>query len=344
MKPVLNMATPVTNRTSLRALGMSILTVGLVACGGGSDSASTPAGGGAPVAAITISPANAQSIAGAALDSGMGSLDLGESLGVVGVETSNVVPNNRVLSRLTANAVKKIVEQRSAPESVTGVITILSCSGVAGDTASGTFSVDNFDGTTSAQVTFTNCKFDPSETTNGAMTFSNMVATASSVSGTVSLNLTTTTTGGPAVTVGGGFTFTVTGIDAVTKTTIMTGSGLTMTEGTLTETISNFNFTSSLNSSTRIYTDSANFTLASTALGGSVTFETLTALQTNEANLYPHTGVAHIMGAGSTSLHITILGNETLAGSQVRIDFDADGTAPIIYENTSLVTWATLNP
>lgn len=338
MKAVFDVITSTKTLANLRVLGMSVLVVGLAACGGGGDSVTAPP----PAGGATISAANARAVTGDAIGAGMGSLELGGSLGLVGVETSNAAPNNRVLSRLTANAVKKIMEQRSAPESVTGVVTTLPCSGVTGDTASGTFSLDDFNGTTSVQMTFTNCKFDATETTNGTMTFSNLTDTVSGTSGTVSLNLTTTATGGSAVTVTGGFTFAITGVGTATETTVMTGSSLTMTEGALTETFSSFSFTSVFDINARIYTDSANFTLTSTTLGGSITFETLTPFQSNEVNLYPHVGVVHITGAGSTSLHVTILGNETLGGPQVRIDFDADGATPVVYENTSFVAWSAL--
>ena len=291
MKPTFIVTTLIKTLVNFRVLGVSIIVAGLAACGG-----DDPATGGTPTGAgaVTISSTNAQSVTGAAVDTGMGTIALGE-LSALGVETTNTAPNKRVLSRLTATVVRKIAEQKNAPASVTGVIITLSC--VKGDTTSGTFSLDDFDGTTSVKLTFTNCKFDPDETIHGSMTISNMESTVSSESGAASLNLTMTEAGRPAVTITGGFTFAITGMGMETETTVMTGSSLTMTEGNLTEGLSNFSFTSSFNFATNISTDNANFTLTSTTVGGSFTFATVTAFQTNLANIYPHIGVGHITGA-----------------------------------------------
>ena len=83
-------------------------------CGGGGGG--TPSPGATPLAAATITAANEQSVTGAALDAGMGSI-MGGSLTPVGVQssTATAAPNNRVLSRLTTTAVQKIAEYRNAP-------------------------------------------------------------------------------------------------------------------------------------------------------------------------------------------------------------------------------------
>jgi hypothetical protein len=83
---------------------------------------------------------------------------------------------------------------------------------------------------------------------------------------------------------------------------------------------------------------SLTFTYASTVAGGTATFTTTTPFHTTTGK-YPSSGAATVTGASSTKLKITVLGDENAAvDSQVKLEVSSDnGTT---YGTPSLVTWA----
>lgn len=314
-----------------------LFSVTVAACGGGGGgdaSSGTPA----PLAAVTLTAGNELSVTGAAFDTAAGVTDFG-SLLPVGVQTSTEAPKQRVLSRLTASVVQKMAEQKAAPASVTGAVTIENCNGQNAN--AGTMQIDTLGGTTAARVTFSNCNFGTGEVINGNMSFSGMAQTSSSAAGTASIELTITETGFPTVTISGGFGFTY-AFTTPTELVTLSGTHLTFTQGARSQGIFDFRFETSLNITTNVYTDSSRFTLSSSEIGGSFTVETATPFVTNVPAWFPHSGVAHISGAGSTRLRVTVLGNETeAANNQVKIERSTDGGAT--YGTPRLTTWAQLD-
>lgn len=320
---------------SLRAMAVSILAAGLVACGGGGAPASTTPTT-APTSPVAITATNAPNITGA----GFQAVTIGAdaTLLAAGVQTSSTTttPNSRLLSELVAGIANILETQSSVSASVTGVVGTNVCANTGG-----TYTIA-ITSSTSGTITFVNCQLVLNgPIINGTASITNFVP---NTSGTVSLNV-TLTTAGVTKTITGGFSYTKAST-ATTSTVTLTGSGttsLTITTGTRTDVLTSFSFVSVFTSATAIYTDTVSFTLSSTAIGGSVVFTTVTPFQTNAANIYPHTGVAHITSAaGPASLHITVLGNEAFVGYQVRIEVDLDGRLPITYESTVNTSWAAL--
>lgn len=311
--------------------------IAAAACGGGGGSDAPQRV--TPLAAMIISAGNEQAVAGAAVDSALGAAQL-RGLLPVGVQATPAISSKRVLSRLTSNVVQKIAQQRSAPANVSGVVTVNYC-GIGA--SSGTFSFDDFGGTTSGSATFTNCDFGTGDVVNGTMSLYGMTQSASSAAGSANISLTLAPRVAPAVAMVGSFSFSVTGIGAATEITTLNGSHLSMTEGTLTQGIFDFQFTSSYSRATGTTTDSASLTVSDSALGGSFTFETLAAFVTDAGAWYPHSGSGYVNGAASTGVRVTILGNEfAAANSQVMLERSRNGGAT--FDAPTFVTWAALIP
>ncbi len=283
--------------SGLRAVGVSVLMAGLVACGGDGGASSSPAS--TPTAPVGITSANAASVTGASFRNNQSPADL----------TANIA---QILAAATA--------------------------GTTDCAAGGSYTL-TLTGISSATITLSQCQqvangpiFD------GTVSLTNVIRNGNVTSGTVSLDVTIARTGAPTARIVGSYAFTVTTTGQTTAMEL-TGSSMTITVGTNNYVFTSFSFSSSLASG--VYTNSVNFTLSSTVLGGSVTFTTTTPFLRNAANVYPHAGVAHIVGAGGSNLRVTVLGNETLAGGQqVRIEVDADGDS--VYETILTTSWAAL--
>jgi len=323
----------------LRMTGMAVLAAGLIGCGGGDSNSSSSSGLAlptAPTAPVTITETSAPMVAGVAVNSAMGMVaNSRAAMSPLAVETPTATPQTQVLSRLTTTVMKKIVEIRNAPLSVAGVVDTFFCNGV--DATQGTYTIeDNF---TSVLTTFNNCQLLPDVTINGSISITNIMGDASTGSSTVNINFTIAVMGFPAVSTVGGFNYTITTIPT-TQTVTMTGSNITFVNGMQVQAISNFAFSYSIDLTTLATTTSADFTLASTELGGSIVFDTLVDFQTGAGKIYPHAGEARITGAGTTILHITVLGDESSPSPHVRIDIDADGDSVI--DTTNSYSWTEL--
>lgn len=315
---------------------LMFFSVAVASCGGGGGGG----GGAAPLAKVEITPANEQSIAANALDSGMVVTDVGE-LGNSSSKptTQTAAPNKRVLSRLTTSAVQKIMELRDAPASVTGAMHTYFCNGF--DATNGTFSISS-SGSTSARLTFTQCDFSgDGEIVNGTMSFSGMVETTDSVSARVSLNL-SFSDGISTTTISGAFTFGISGMLAQTVTTTMSGTHLKFTEDAISKEIFDFSSISAYNTGTGFYTDDSDFTFSSSVINGSVTFETVTPFESSGIATYPNSGVMKITGANSTCLRVTVLGNESFVGNQIQFERSTDNCST--YSPATFTTWVLLYP
>lgn len=311
-------------------------SVAVASCGGGGGGG----GGATPLAKVEITPANEENITANALDSGMVVTDVGE-LGNSSFKptTQTAAPSKRVLSRLTTSAVRKILELRDAPASVTGATLTYFCNDI--NATNGTFSI-NSSGSTSARITFSNCDFSgDGEIINGTMSFSSIVGTDDSLSARVSLNL-SFSDGISTRAVSGVFTFGISGRLTQTSTTTMSGTYLKFTEAAISKELFDFISISAYNTGTGIYTDDNDFTFSSSAINGSVTFETVTPFESSGVAAYPNSGVMEITGANSTCLRVTVLGNENFVGDQIKFERSMDNCST--FDSPVLTTWAALYP
>ncbi|MFQ5487645.1 MAG: hypothetical protein ACE5ET_04260, partial [Gammaproteobacteria bacterium] len=94
-------------------------------------------------------------------------------------------------------------------------------------------------------------------------------------------------------------------------------------------------FTSDEASLGTAYTIDANGTVASTALDGSVQFQTLTTFEGIDPE-YPHSGVMRITGARNSSVTLTAIDSTDV---QLEVDADGDGVS----DQTITTQWAVID-
>ncbi|MGI9295054.1 MAG: hypothetical protein ACR2PS_13825 [Pseudomonadales bacterium] len=114
----------------------------------------------------------------------------------------------------------------------------------------------------------------------------------------------------------------------------LTGTSLTLTGGGATSTLSNFSIVETLNEATGASSTDSSGTLASTEIGGSLSFETTVPFQI-VGDDYPFAGTLVITGADGSSLQFI-----TLDSVNVQLDIDTDGDGNI--DDSVDTTWAAL--
>jgi hypothetical protein len=314
---------------SARWVAVAAFSTALVACGGGGgggSGASTP-----PSTPIGITAANAESVGTAAL---IGALGLSSSSALVAVDTSTgaTVPP-RTISRISAGAAMHARAYLGSPQSLTGVVQTFPC-GISGD-----FTVNAADDGTSLTITFNACSDFAGEVVNGSVSMTGITGTATAFSATFSINLTYSVTGFPDANIAGSYSisFTYSGFD---WTSTVSGSSFSITEGSSSTTLSSFTFSDSYVNTSQIYSTSGNYTIASTDIGGSVTVQTNTPIQQYAYRIRPFAGQITVTGTGNSRVRVTILGDETNAGNDVRFEIDENGDSA--YETTIERDWSAL--
>jgi len=318
----------------------ALLFAFLWGCGGGGGGGGGSAGGGPapltqpPSTPVAVTAANANQVAATALEPAIGGA---EALDVVlGVETTAAPKSSRAVTH-TLRAVARDTKKRlSAPRTVVGVVTTEPCA------VSGSVTVD--DNGTSATVTFNACTEVAGETLSGSASATGIVETASSFAANFALDVTFTETGVAPLRVAGGFSISetcavVSGIATNDCTGNFTGTSLGAVRGNETWFITNFTITEAQLGA--IITTTANFTVSSSALNGSVTVITSTPLLTLTTANHPHAGVVVATGSGNSKVRVTVLGSNPTAANQVRIEVDANGDGT--FEVNTLFPWSTLD-
>lgn len=163
-----------------------LLSLGLVACGGGSGGSSEtnpPATSTTPVA---ITATNAPTVASTTINSPA------NAMGSSGYSSSPLAVNTvapRTLSRLTLDAKQQTLAVLSKPQFSATLVQTTNCA------ISGSKTVDTPIGGTSVAVTFNNCSDTAGEAMNGTMLLTNITSSATSFSATSSVDLVVATTG-----------------------------------------------------------------------------------------------------------------------------------------------------
>ena len=312
----------------------ALLAVGLVACGGGGSSAPAAPTPVAPTTPIAVTTTNAPAVAATAI-SGVTNVSL-SSGSLIAADTTVATVPPRTLGRISVAAAKRAQEFLSGPQGVTGVVQTTNCA------VSGSVTINAADNGTSVSITFNNCSDYAGEVMNGTLSISNITDNGSQFTGTFSINLTFTASGYPTVRIVGGYSismsYTVDGLDNIaTYTATFAGTSFSVIEGSNVTTLSSFSFSESYVASTGLYTFTANYTLAATEIGGSVTVETTVPFQQYGYRNYPFAGQLVATGTGNSKVRVTILGDETHALEDVQIEVDADGING--YEMTILKDW-----
>lgn len=311
----------------------TLLTMGLVACGGGdggggSTAPTTPAAPTTPVAITTI---NAPTVASAAVSSSATISTAGGSLAGPVQTLGTVAPY--MLGRINADATKQAQKFLSKPQFGAAFVDTTSC------LISGTETFNAADDGTSLSITYNNCSDTAGEVVNGTLSLTNIISTATNLSATSSIDLSVADAGFPTVRLVGTYYFTTTST-STGSTTTLAGTSFSIIDGSNVTTLANFSFTEIYTTVTDLYSTTSNYTLASTELGGSVTVMTELPIQQYGYRLYPFAGQFVVTGSNNTKIRVTIFGDETLIGNDVQIEIDANGDD--FYEATILRDWSAL--
>lgn len=310
-----------------------LLSIGLVACGGGgggggsSGTSSTPA---APTTPLAINATNAPTVASTTINSPANIItSSGFSTSPLGMNTAAA----RILSSYSLDAKQQILKSPSNPQFSPALVETTNC------LSGGSKTIDTDLAGTSIAITFNNCSDTPGDVLNGTMLLTNVVWSATSFSASSSIDLVIASTGNPTARFVGTYNFATT--DTTTESSVvMTSTSYSIIIGSNVTTISNFSFTESYTIATDLYSSTSNYTLASTELGGSVTVTTIDPMQQRGIRLYPFAGQFIVTGANNSKIRVTILGDETHAGDDVQIDLDENGDNT--YERTILRDWSAL--
>lgn len=328
---------PAPHRGTVRRAFTLFVSIALVACGAEtkSDGPGDPPRMSAPSAPVTMSFANSESVTTAAIAAVMGEVStpaLGQVPMAVAVE-GEASPATHVVGRITSRTVRRLAAASATP-TVTGVTEAIDC------LESGTITISA--APTSVRMTFDQCSDIPGEVINGWLTMWNFSGyadqTGGSAAGTVWIDL-SVTLDGTTSRMAGDYTVTASW-NATSDTVQLSGGSLGYSDGLTTTVMSNFTIYESIDASS-IITSWADFTLASTELGGAVTVDTQTPFETEMYSSYrPYTGVVVVTGAGGTKVKVTVHGNEYDPSPQLTIQVDADGNGT--YETTTDLDWADL--
>ena len=320
----------------------------LVACGGGggggSSSSAAPGPGTTPAGPLTITPANALAAAKAmnaslVFTAGAGTQAAnapnaavvsvtGKGFNIVDFSSALFEKVNSLKSQLIPTAIG-IVSIRNSP-----------CKG-GGSVDVTLDDVDNSGALSTGDrlsLIYNNCT-ERGVTVSGGLSISNFFflkpsSVAFSSSGTISFNSFIYSDGLTNGTMNGTFNFSVSTNDGNFITSTITGASLTVTETSTTLILSGYSMDQTNDISTGAFTLSANGTVNSSALGGSVTFTTSTPFRgTGTSN--PNTGVVKINGVGS-SVTLTVLDS-----TNVRLDVDSNGDG--VTNSVINTTWAVLD-
>jgi hypothetical protein len=308
----------------IKYIAALLLSVGILAgCGGGSSSSSGPA----PHPTATIDSTNASTVTKAALDAASQSLGgnlvstgapaPGSSVSPAAVQTATASKNDRVLYNLADLAVKIVNEQKNLPASVTGVTATYPCT-VGGDYTYAS------DGNTSSSITYNNCSYAAGTSLNGSYSMSgvtyttaivNGITTLTSFAADVAFNVTILSTGNPTLKLVGGYNFALSGLDTTLLNFRLRGSSIVVSVDSLSDSLTNFDFQSSLDTTSFATSDLVKYTASSDFLKASFSFDTLLPIVRNSGDIYPRSGKFMIYGANASALRATVVDTDVNAGT-----------------------------
>jgi hypothetical protein len=331
-------------KINLILVSLAILA-GAAGCSGGGSS-----GGGTPVASkVTINASNQSAVTNAALSAATQNMGKGFASVAGGVQTSTNSNTDRILFNAADVALQRMALHQSTPISVIGAVTTTPC------TISGNFTVDT-DSATYYKETDNNCvDATGGPTYNGHFYITGISNTTTAFSAAMDFNLTVVTNGTTTLSLVGGFSLSESGRTSAARVDTMQGPGFVVTAGTVSFSLTNFNFVSTYNDNSTspiIYHDNVNYTVglidtANPATNFLFSFATTqNNLMVNNSTLtYPVSGQFVVTGDASTALRVTFLptsGGNTAGTSTglIQLELSSDGGAT--YPTSTTKTWATL--
>ena len=287
---------------------------------------------------LALTAGNAQNVGGDALlasvqTPGKSNLFVPLSAGATPVPGTTLVRKTLVLTRFLQEQLARL-----QPMSAAGLAMVPTTVQTQTCTISGDITIVS--GGTSATETFNACSDAAGESTNGVITIGSIAGDASSISASVSVDLTFSATGFSDLTFAGSFAFAETGLGGTTITITLSGSNLTLSQGTSTQNLGSFTLSTTVDTSTSGTTESASFMFSSPEIGGTVAVTTLSPFQITPGRTFPHTGTLLITGINGSAIKITVNGDESAPAPQVTIQLDANGDG--MFELTLNKNWSDL--
>jgi len=301
--------------------------------GGGGPAGLTPP----PSTPVTVTATNATQVSATALKPAVGG---GGALGTVtGLETT-AAPQARAVTRALLAVARDSQTQLSASQGVVGAAAqTFQCA------VSGSVTADISADGTSGTFTFNACSDIAGETISGSASATGVSAASdgSHFSGNFRVDITFTVTGFAPLRIVGDFSINENCSNFSTRdcTSSFTGTSLGAQQGSETWFTTNFTITETFVSSTQITTITANYTVSSSKLNGSVSVITSTPLQILGSARHPYAGVVVATGSSNSKVRLTVLGSDPTAPGQVQIEVDANGDGT--YESSTLYSWSTLD-
>ncbi len=317
----------------------SVLAVGLSACGGGDgDGDGGNVGGGPsaltvniPAVPLALVEANADAVAGEAFATATD----GGAVPPVTFSASGSASQAQVWSPVRAAdfGLQKFKSARPA-----GSEFVANSGPVANvvQQCSGGGQVDVIDNGSSGSLSFASC-IEGGTVINGVVLVSNIVDNAPTQTSVTMVFQGFSITEGPNfIAVQGDISMSETTVAGVTTSTV-SGSNFASQFNSEGFRLTNYNISNVYDPGPpAMYTDSANFTYASTSLGGQVTVQTLEDFVTDAGDQYPSSGQALATGSNGSKCRLTVVNNVN-----VTLEVDADGDG--VYETTIDTTWAAID-
>jgi len=322
------------------AVAIPVLAINLTGClgndgngpvGAASSSSNTSTSTGStvtlPTTPVTITAANAPTVAATSIDTAFGTTKM-SPIGVQIDSDSTAISAKAIgeqLAHIGVDALQQLAAANDAPAIVVGAVTSQACA------VSGTISV-NETSPTSGTLTYTDCSYAAGSKIAGTITLTGKGTTPTGgTTGDLTLDLTITSTADTIIFKGDMSI----AYDSTASAVTIKGKSLVVSSTVNgSRALQNYTISRASNGDS-----SLTFDYASTMAGGTATFTTTTPFHTNTGAKYPSAGVATVKGASSTQLKITVLGDENAAAtSQVQLEVSSDGGTT--YAAPTQVTWA----
>jgi hypothetical protein len=310
----------------------------LAACGGGggSDSGVTAS---APVA---VTSANASQVAGAGVSASDGLT--GNTQGILGIVPAALGSG----SPTDVNIVETLIEYvKNAPQYPDAGVQPAAVLNESQNCDSGNISVSFNDADNdlslstgdSVSMTANDCVLS-GVLIDGSISMSNVVVSGDQIAPPYSLQFSLQTSGfsvsagAETVSMRGAGTISELSNDGVSFTSSFSGSGIEITAGGETLSLTDYLITETENQATGAYSYAINATISSTGLGGSVRVTTEVTFSGTDP-LDPDAGKLTCVGADNTSVTLTVIDSVNV---QLDVDQDGDG----VVDNTIMGTWSSL--
>jgi hypothetical protein len=305
---------------------MLIAVAALAACGGGSSGGSSGSTG-STAPDVQITNTNSQTVARDAYQS----LDASDGFSLKSnrdTQSSSIVISSmpKLLRDIVVSNSGKLNSQLAAKTDQCAVFGSITSPDTT--TGLGTYSFNNCiqtGGTTfSGSVVISGSGDLSGDTFSGGFAYNQFSISGSSIPQTITVN--------------GSIAF-AWSTSAGIETGTVSGS-YTVTVGATSISVSGLSSSYTDNSVTGLTTDVINYTVTSSAIGGTVAVTTISPIISLESEDYPRSGQLLITGFSGSKLRLTVLGSGQSTGL-VRIEVDSDGDS--VYEDSREVSWATLD-